>query len=109
MLKQNAIFVFVYAVLVLAGGIMGFVKAQSYMSLITGSLFALLFITSAILMFKGVQLGSHLAIAGSFILLLFFGYRYYLTESFMPAALMALLSASVLLLLLYRRLCPLYQ
>lgn len=102
-MKTQAIVVFIYGLLLLAGGIMGHVKAQSLPSLIMGSTFAVLTIISAVGMLKNYPYAYGCAAAISAILTLFFGYRFALSLKFMPAGLMAIISLLVLGYLVYSR------
>lgn len=80
--------VFIYGLLLLIGGIIGYLKADSMVSLFMGSLSALLVWTSARLMAKGFALGTLAALALTSVLTLFFLYRFMQTHAFMPAGLM---------------------
>ena len=83
----------VYAALLICGGIMGFVKAHSAISLLTG-------IASGILIFillkqseKKAKTAYDLITAFSLALGLFFGYRFAMHNVFIPSGLMLMLSA----------------
>ncbi len=83
----------IYAILLIGGGIMGFVKAHSTISLLTG-------ITSGVLILillnkskKKPKLSYDYITAISLILGLFFAYRFALHNVFMPSGLMLMLSA----------------
>src|SRR5262245_31503360 len=86
----------VYIALLLVGGLMGFLKAGSKVSLISSVVFAVL-----LALFAGHVLtwvwGPHLLLG---LLLVVFVMRYAKTKKFMPAGLMIVLSAVTLLLLL---------
>lgn len=82
----------VYALLVLAGGIMGYRKASSQASLISGTLFGLALLATAILMLRGSAAGATAAMVLAVVLLLFFGYRLVTGGKFMPAGLMVVVS-----------------
>lgn len=86
----------IYGILLIIGGIMGFVKAHSKMSLITG-------LVSGIFIFTACKLGEKkpyeaylfisaisLALAG------FFAGRFSYSHAFMPAGLMLILSVTTL-------------
>lgn len=90
----------IYAALILIGGIIGFIKAQSLPSLIMGGTFALLLALSAVGMLKNYLLGQFIAIGLAALLALFFSYRFFLTMNFMPAGLIVILSLVVIFLLL---------
>ena len=86
----------IYAIILILGGIMGYIKAHSVISLLTGFI-------SGVLVFISCKLGknnpkaAYLYISSiSLILAGFFSYRYSLTHTFMPAGLMVLLSTITL-------------
>lgn len=101
-MKQNAILVGCYALLVLCGGITGYVMANSLASLIMSSVFTVLLLVSAYLTWKNSSFGYLSASALVLLLTLFFGFRFFLTFKFAPAGIMMVLSA-ILLLWLYRK------
>ncbi|HEY3912908.1 MAG TPA: TMEM14 family protein [Verrucomicrobiae bacterium] len=86
----------VYIVLLLAGGLMGFIKAKSKISLITSSLFAVLLALCALGIFRPFYIADVLVA----LLLVVFGVRFAKGRKFMPSGLMLILSAVVLLVLL---------
>lgn len=90
----------VYAVLLLVGGIMGFIKAGSMLSLITGIGSAALVVTGVFLARKEKKGGYFLLLSVTALLVLFFGYRFLVTGAWMPAGGMLILSIGVLSLLL---------
>jgi uncharacterized membrane protein (UPF0136 family) len=85
----------VYIVLLVAGGVMGFVKAGSKMSLLTSLAFA------AVLALCNVNVihVQHLTDIILAILIVFFGMRFAKGKKFMPMGLMAILTAVTLALL----------
>lgn len=99
----RASIVLFYGVLVLVGGIIGHLKAGSRASLIMGSIFAVLLITSAVLMFKKQVQGSAIAMILSVVLAAFFSYRFLLSYHFMPAGMMAVISLIVAVMLILTR------
>jgi uncharacterized membrane protein (UPF0136 family) len=86
----------VYIVLLLAGGVMGMVKAGSKISLITSAVFALLLALCAL----GIIRPFYLADVLVGLLLVVFGIRFAKGRKFMPSGLMLGLSAAVLAVLL---------
>ncbi|KAL5022337.1 hypothetical protein ScPMuIL_001492 [Solemya velum] len=90
-----------YAVTVAAGGIIGYVKAGSIISMAMG-------LASGALMGFGVYQMSHdpknitLSLAVSGILLALMGYRYMNSGKIMPAGLVASLSLMMVIRLVYR-------
>lgn len=98
-------FVFIfYGILVLAGGIIGYMKANSQPSLIMGSVFALLLIASGIALLKQSDLAYFAGVALSVILTFFFSYRFFITQNFMPAGMMAIVSLVVVIIAIINKL-----
>ncbi|MBI4326693.1 MAG: TMEM14 family protein [Chloroflexi bacterium] len=81
----------VYIILLLAGGLMGFVKAQSKISLIASVSFAALLVLFALDVFPFRYHGAVLVM-----LLIVFGVRLAKTKKFMPSGLMLVLTAVAL-------------
>ena len=91
----------IYAALLAVGGIMGFVKARSHASLVSGLLsavFAVVALGLSLMKYRlGIPLGATLAI----VLFVLFGYRYALrNKRFMPNGMLAVVSIVVLTVLL---------
>jgi uncharacterized membrane protein (UPF0136 family) len=87
----------IYAVLLAAGGLVGYLKAGSRASLIAGSISALAAFAALGLSVKSHPLGPPLGLILSISLFLLFGYRYAVkTRKFMPSGLLALVSLVVL-------------
>ena len=87
-----SLIVYVYAVLVLLGGMMGFLKAKSLPSLIMGELGGLALIAAGYALGRGMSWGLPLAVTLSAGLLVFFSLRYLRTRAIMPGGLMAAIS-----------------
>lgn len=83
-----------YIVLLVAGGLMGFIKAKSRISLGTSLGFGLVIALSALRV-----LPFYVAPAVIGFLAIFFGLRFFKSKKFMPSGLMALVSVNVLVLL----------
>lgn len=98
-MRFNGIVVVIYALLVVIGGMIGFIKANSVPSLVMGMTFALGLLLSAVAMVKGIKNGYYAAIALTAILIAFFGYRYVITQQIMPAGFMSILSIVVIIAL----------
>ncbi|CDZ80625.1 Transmembrane proteins 14C [Candidatus Rubidus massiliensis] len=92
-----------YGLLVLIGGIIGHLKANSMPSLIAGSVFGVILILIGISILKNINYAKECAIGISYFLLLFFIYRFSLSLKFMPAGFMTLVSLCVALLLTFRK------
>jgi uncharacterized membrane protein (UPF0136 family) len=90
---------FVYGALVLAGGILGFLKARSRASLIAGIASAALLLCSGVCMLQGRREGWIGAMAVAGLLLAFFAARWLKGRKFMPAGMMVLASVAALALL----------
>jgi uncharacterized membrane protein (UPF0136 family) len=86
-------------VLLLAGGLMGFIKAKSKISLITSAFFAALLALCVI----GVIHPFYIADILVGLLLIVFGVRFAKGRKFMPSGLMLVLSAAMLAVLLLFR------
>jgi uncharacterized membrane protein (UPF0136 family) len=99
-MRPKGIVVLAYAFLVLVGGIIGYVKAQSAVSLMTGVLSSLFLSISAFSLFKGKRIGFFFSLLLTGLLTAFFAYRLLMSHSFMPAGLMCLVSLAVLATLL---------
>jgi uncharacterized membrane protein (UPF0136 family) len=97
--KFSSFFLLIYGAILLFGGFLGHVRA-SRVSLITGTLSAMIVIISALAAYKNKPWGIFIGFAASFALFAFFLYRYSLTFKFMPAGLMSVLSLSTLCFLI---------
>lgn len=98
-MKKITIGTSIYALLILTGGMIGYLKANSLMSLIMGGSFAVLLLLSAISMIKNQVLGYFSAIILTSALTVFFGYRFFTSWKMMPAGMMLILSVAMLGLL----------
>ena len=79
----------IYGIMLILGGVMGFLKAHSKISLITGAISGLVVLLSC----KIKSSSAYLYVSSiSLILAGFFSYRFAATHSFMPAGLMLILS-----------------
>ncbi|MFM7427495.1 MAG: TMEM14 family protein [Elainella sp.] len=79
-----------YGGLAVAGGILGYLKARSQVSLISGLVSGLLLICSGIAHQQGVSWGQGVALVITVALIGVFGLRWFKTRKFMPAGLMVL-------------------
>lgn len=86
----------VYIALLLAGGLMGFIKAGSKISLIVSAIFAVLLALCALGILKPFYIADILV----GLLLVVFGMRFAKGRKFMPSGLMLALSAAMLAVLL---------
>jgi len=90
--NSSVIVLWIYIVLLLGGGLMGFLKAGSKISLITSVAFALPLALCALGVIKPFYIADILV----GLLALVFGVRYAKGRKFMPSGLMGLLSIIVL-------------
>jgi len=93
----------IYALIVLIGGVIGYIKAGSTPSLIMGVAFALMLISSSVLIHKKMIIGFYLSLILTGFLAFFFGYRFFNSFKFMPAGLMIILSLINFVYLLFNR------
>lgn len=84
----------IYIILLLAGGGMGFFKAKSKASLIASSIFAALLIACALKVCPWPYCAD--AVLG--VLLVFFGMRFAKSKKLMPAGMMSVLTVAALVL-----------
>ncbi|ACB49787.1 UPF0136-containing protein [Crocosphaera subtropica ATCC 51142] len=89
----------IYGILLLLGGIMGYVTAKSKPSLISGVLSGLLLLLSAFFQWQQISVGLILAQILTLILAIVFGIRFWKTRKFMPAGLMLGISVAMLTIL----------
>lgn len=88
-----------YSVLVFAGSLIGYFKAASTTSLVSGFAVVVLMLLFALAISKGRAVGSFGAILLTVLTLGFFVYRYFLSFSFMPPGFMVLASLALLVVL----------
>ena len=89
-----------YGILVIVGGIIGYVQAQSKASLISGIISGLLLVTAGVMQLQGQGLGLILAIVVTIALIIVFAIRLAKTRKFMPAGLMTALGVAALVVML---------
>jgi len=78
----------IYIVLLLAGGLIGFLKAGSKVSLITSAVFAAVLALAAVPGLLGPSLAKNLPTIAMAVLLIVFAIRLAKTKKFMPSGLM---------------------
>lgn len=91
----------IYGVLAIAGGIVGYTKAQSKISLIAGVSSGILMLGSAFLQSQGIGWALIFALFLSVFLVLAFISRYLKTRKFMPAGLMVILGIVAIAFMVY--------
>lgn len=99
---ENVIF-WCYIVLLLIGGLIGFLKAGSKISLITSAVAAALLVLTRLHGVFDYNFGRNLANVIMAVLLIVFAIRLAKTKKFMPSGFMLVLTAVVLALLNIRR------
>ena len=87
----------IYGILMLGGGVMGYVKAHSKPSLIMGIISGILIFIGVYLMGSNAKTGMMLVTAVSGMLTMVFLLRLLKTHAFMPSGMLRLLSAGVLI------------
>ncbi|GAA6624166.1 TMEM14 family protein [Scytonema sp. NUACC26] len=86
----------VYGILVILGGIIGYFKSNSTISLVSGILSGVLLLLAAFVQFQGQSWGAILASGVTAFLVVFFAFRLAKTRKFMPAGLMIILGTLAL-------------
>jgi len=99
-MKFNAIIVLIYGLMVLLGGLVGYLLADSLPSLIMGSICGAFLFASGIGLYRTSILAFFTALTVSGLLTLFFTFRYFQTYKMVPSGMMAAFSIIVFLLLL---------
>lgn len=95
-MNWRAYTVLAYGAFILIGGMIGYAKAHSMMSLIMGTTSALIAFASGWTMLKNRPAGQVSALILAGVLLIFFASRFINSGNFMPAGLMSILSVAVL-------------
>ena len=98
---DNIVF-WTYIILLLAGGLMGFFKAGSKVSLVTSAVAAALLVLTRLHGIFQPAFGRNLATVIMALLLVVFAVRLAKTKKFIPSGLMLVLTAVVLALLNFR-------
>jgi uncharacterized membrane protein (UPF0136 family) len=98
-MKVTATIVFVYGLIIAFGGIMGYVKGGSHVSLILGSLFGVALLICAYFISKKHLAAQYISLALTFALDGIFTYRFAKTLHFFPAGFLSLASLAVLIIL----------
>jgi uncharacterized membrane protein (UPF0136 family) len=91
---------FIYGILLLIGGIMGYVTAKSKPSLISGVISGLLLLITAFIQLQQISAGLIIAQIVTIFLAVVFTIRLLKTRKFMPAGLMLVVSVATFVILL---------
>lgn len=102
-MKEKAIVIGCYAVLIFIGGIIGYFVANSLISLIISSVIAGMLAICSGLILKGNMPAYHAATLITALLLAFFTYRFALTYKIAPSGIMAFISGILLVYLIMQR------
>jgi uncharacterized membrane protein (UPF0136 family) len=104
-MENTAIEVWVYGVIMILGGIAGFVRVGSKASLISGVGFGLVLLVCGFDVWRGSQNGLMAAVIIALLLVVLFAIRYAKKRRFMPAGMLAILSlvAAVIFALAMKR------
>lgn len=104
--QTTAIVIWVYGALILAGGVIGFLKAKSKPSLIAGGVSGAVLLACGWAVWSDAEstrdFGLWFAVALAIILMMFFAARFMKSKKIMPAGVMAGLSFSALVMLIVR-------
>lgn len=92
---------YLYGVLALAGGILGYTKAGSTTSLVSGVISGILLIISGVAQQQGMGWGLPVATIVAIVLVVVFAVRLAKTRKFMPAGLMVVAGVLTLLSLVF--------
>jgi uncharacterized membrane protein (UPF0136 family) len=83
--------VFAYGILAIVGGIIGYMQANSKVSLISGTISGLLLVIAGFYQLQGQGWATILAAVVTAVLVVVFAVRFAKTRKFMPAGLMVIL------------------
>jgi uncharacterized membrane protein (UPF0136 family) len=100
-MKLIGLIFLVYGLTLLMGGVMGYLKVQSLVSLLSGLGFGLLILVSGSAILNGQDWGLTVGLSTTALLVLVFAYRFISTYKFMPAGMMLAVSLIVGLLVAF--------
>jgi uncharacterized membrane protein (UPF0136 family) len=98
-MNLGVIAAFTYGILALIGGIIGYIQANSQVSLLSGITSGLLLIFAAYLQLQGQTWALILAAFVTAVLVVVFAFRLAKTRKFIPAGLMTILGMSALVVM----------
>jgi uncharacterized membrane protein (UPF0136 family) len=91
-MRRASYLVLIYGILILVGGIAGYIRAHSLPSLVMGGVFGILLLIGSVNMMKERKWGFYLSWACAVILTAFFGYRSAMGAPLVPTGLLAMIS-----------------
>ncbi|MGK7933940.1 MAG: TMEM14 family protein [Microcystaceae cyanobacterium] len=100
MINAAAIATLLYGILALIGGILGYLKARSQPSLISGLVSGILLIGTGLLQLAGIGWGKWLAVAITLALIVVFIIRWRKTRKWMPAGIMVIVGVACLVVMI---------
>ncbi|MCG6137449.1 MAG: hypothetical protein MET45_22910 [Nostoc sp. LLA-1] len=95
-MNSSIVAAFAYGILAIAGGIVGYIQANSQVSLLSGVISGLLLVLAGYLQIQGQSWALILAVLVTASLVFFFALRLAKTRKFMPAGLMTILGVLAL-------------
>ncbi|GAB4194458.1 MAG: hypothetical protein Tsb0015_17450 [Simkaniaceae bacterium] len=99
-MKLNGYLVLLYSLIVLVGGIIGFIKSNSLISMLSGSIFCVLLLISSHQIIKEKKSGEKFALFYTLALDAFFTFRFATHPKLMPAGMMLIFSNLLLIMLI---------
>ncbi|HEY2154445.1 MAG TPA: TMEM14 family protein [Isosphaeraceae bacterium] len=100
--RVGLVVLIIYAVLLIVGGVIGFLKARSKASLIAGVVSGIVAIIAVVISATYNEDGGYsLALLLATVLFVFFGYRASLSRKFMPGGLLAVASVVVIAVMVW--------
>ena len=94
-----AVVTVLYGLMVLAGGVIGYLQAKSLPSLASGVVFGLVLLVAGWFAWGGSGAAVYVSIGAALVLALFFAYRFTSTGKLMPGGMMFILSFVAVVLL----------
>jgi uncharacterized membrane protein (UPF0136 family) len=91
-MKKQSIMILCYSVLTMVGGLMGYLLANSLVSLIASFLVTSILCTCALFIWNGNRSALQGALFVLFLLTMFFSYRYFITQKIAPSAIMSIIT-----------------
>jgi uncharacterized membrane protein (UPF0136 family) len=91
-MQNKSLVIFIYAALVLCGGLIGFIVAGSLASIIASSIFTALLLIGGYFVSRGNKIAYDITLFVILFLAFFFGYRFFQTYQ-LPGGIMAVISA----------------